>query len=547
MSDTITAPVAVADVCDLAGRLADLGVLLDPEPHLGHVGTYTGVDWNPERTQPGHLHVNVYRNDRRALEAVRQAVTAGATAVCWATAPTPLPADLSALLRSRRVALLRVTDQRRAFSLASALLHRFPGDRLTSVGITGTNAKTTTAIMLSACLQRAGIANGLSTSLAAAVGSTLLPPGLSTPDPPQLQELLARFVGAGATHAVVEASSQGLSDLRLADVPFSVGVCTTIGPDHLDVHGSDEAYRRAKRMLFDGLGPDGFAIYNADEADVVEVAAGTGAVDVPVGTGEDAVARRQGPRLRFTAELAERCGGEPCTVNLATPWIEGHDLTSAALAATAAFVWGAGPEDIEAGLGDFVGLPRRLSVVATRPFVVVDDMFNAHSAATTVERRLRTLRDTTSRLLCGVAVRGNRGVDTNAEQGDLLGRALTNLDADEVHLTRSIEVVGPADRASDAEYEAILDGLRSWGLRVTVHAQLDTLVDAMYAGARPGDLLAFVGHTGMEPAVGLLRERLAATGRRGRRLAAAFVDADDQIRTSTGRSPGTGTPPKGQP
>ena len=66
-------------------------------------------------------------------------------------------------------------------------------------------------------------------------------------------------------------------------------------------------------------------------------------------------------------------------------------------------------------------------------------------------------------------------------------------------------------------------------------------------GARPGDLLAFVGHTGMEPAVGLLRERLAATGRRGRRLAASFVDADDQIRTSTGRSPGTGTPPKGQP
>lgn len=286
------------------------------------------------------------------------------------------------------------------------------------------------------------------------------PPGLSTPDAPQIQELLARAVEVGATHAVVEASSQGLSDQRLVDVPASVGICTTIGSDHLEVHGSDAAYRRAKRLLFDGLGPAGFAVYNAD---VVEVAAGAGGFDVPVGRTRDALALRDGDRLTLTPALARRCAREPGTIKVTTPAITGHDVTSAALAATAAFICGAGIEAIESGLGDFGGLPRRLSVVATRPFVVVDDMFNAHSAGTTVERRLRPLRQNTARFLCGVAVRGNRGVATNAEQGNVLGRALMRLDVDEVHVTRSIDVVGPADHASDAECDAIVAGLAAWG------------------------------------------------------------------------------------
>ncbi len=522
-------------MADLAERLNELGVLDSWDERLGRNATYRGVDWDSERTQPGNLHVNVHRNAQRALSAVRRAVTDGASAVCWATAPDHLPDDLEVLMRSMGVPLLRVSDERRAFSLSSALLQGFPAERLDSIGITGTNAKTTTAIMLAACMQRAGIAHALSTSLIAAAGDETFPPGLSTPDAPQIQELLARAVEVGATHAVVEASSQGLSDQRLVDVPFSVGICTTIGSDHLEVHGSDAAYRRAKRLLFDGLGPAGFAVYNADEPDVVEVAAGAGAFDVPVGRSRDALALRDGDRLTLTPALARRCGREPGTINVTTPAITGHDVTSAALAATAAFICGAGIEAIESGLGDFGGLPRRLSVVATRPFVVVDDMFNAHSAGTTVERRLRPLRQSTARFLCGVAVRGNRGVATNAEQGNVLGRALMRLDVDEVHVTRSVDVVGPGDHASDAEYDAIVAGLAAWGVRPTTHAQLATLVTAIFQAARPGDLIAFIGHTGMEPAVGMLRDHLRSTGRQGRRRAESFIDEHAQLRTSAGR------------
>ena len=164
MSGPTATPQPIAQVADLAKRLDDLGVLESWDERLGRNATYRQVDWDSERTQPGNLHVNVHRNAQRALVAVRLAVTDGASAVCWATAPEYLPADLEVLMRSRGVPLLRVTDERRAFSLSSALLHGFPAERLVSIGITGTNAKTTTAIMLAACLQRAGITHALSSS-----------------------------------------------------------------------------------------------------------------------------------------------------------------------------------------------------------------------------------------------------------------------------------------------------------------------------------------------------------------------------------------------
>lgn len=73
------------------------------------------------------------------------------------------------------------------------------------------------------------------------------------------------------------------------------------------------------------------------------------------------------------------------------------------------------------------------------------------------------------------------------------------------------------------------------GVRPTAHAQLATLVTAIFQAARPGDLIAFIGHTGMEPAVGMLRDHLRSTGRQGRRRAASFIDEHAQLRTSAGR------------
>ncbi|MEZ5383290.1 MAG: hypothetical protein R2754_16030 [Microthrixaceae bacterium] len=193
---------------------------------------------------------------------------------------------------------------------------------------------------------------------------------------------------------------------------------------------------------------------------MIEVAAGAGAFDVPVGHGPDALALRHDAAVTMTPQLADRCRRDPVELSLDYPNVIGHERTSAALAATAAFVLGAPAQAIEAGLGDFVGLPRRQLVVARKPFVLVDDMFNAHSAAT-VGPALRGLRSNSARFLCGVAVRGNRGVETNVQQGERLGRELVKLNVDEVHVTRSAEVLGVTDRATDDEHEAMVGALNA--------------------------------------------------------------------------------------
>ena len=98
-----------------------------------------------------------------------------------------------------------------------------------------------------------------------------------------------------------------------------IAVCTTIGVDHLDVHGSEAGYRAVKRSLFEGLGPDGVAVFHGDDAAVVEVAAGTGAIDIPVGRSPGSVVRITDDALHFGPEFARLTGRPQAIVPITNP------------------------------------------------------------------------------------------------------------------------------------------------------------------------------------------------------------------------------------
>jgi UDP-N-acetylmuramoyl-L-alanyl-D-glutamate--2,6-diaminopimelate ligase len=143
------------------------------------------------------------------------------------------------------------------------------------VGVTGTDGKTTTANLLFEILRSAGINAGLITSVHAQIGSRLLETGLhvTTPDALEIQKLLAEMVESGCTHCILEATSHGLAQHRVAACEFDIGVLTNITHEHLDYHGSFEHYREAKAVLFKGLAqrvskdvtPDKRAILNRDD------------------------------------------------------------------------------------------------------------------------------------------------------------------------------------------------------------------------------------------------------------------------------------------
>ena len=520
-----------ASVADLGQKLFDRGII-NSLPELSSEIRYRGVSWSLEPTAPGDLHINLL-GERRAIGAIRSAVDAGAVAVCWSN-PSP---DLAADLAARGVAVLKTNDERRAMSFASANLFGFPSHGLPVVGVTGTNAKTTVVLMAAACLQRAGVRNAFSCSELAGVGDRTWRPTLTTPDAPQLQRWLGESRDADCEVAVVEVSSQAIADARVADVEVDIGVCTTIGVDHLDVHGDEATYRATKRSMFEQLGPAGYAVFHGDEPAVVQVAAGTGAIDVSVGRSAGSAVRITDDGLFFGADFARLSSGVEGVVEVSNPHVTGHVLTSAALAGTAAVLSGASFEAVEAGLNDFAGLPRRLQVVTRRPFTLVDDMCNPHSLANTVEAALTPLRREARRFVAAIAVRGNRGAELNAQQGELLGGILVGLDVDEVHVTRSEDFMGDADRVTEAEQRALIEALDSWGLEVRVHAGLRPMIEEIAHAAARHDLVFLVGHPGLAPGVDVLKELLRADGRRGRRSLVHFAPPNDELLArSAGRS-----------
>jgi len=151
------------------------------------------------------------------------------------------------------VPYIQVSDSRLALAYLASAYFDFPARRLTVIGITGTDGKTTTSNLIYSILRAAGLKAGLISTVNAVIGSLELDTGfhVTTPEAPEVQRFMAQMVSAGLSHVVLEATSHGLAQNRVAGCDFDAGVVTNITHEHLDYHGSYESYRAAKARLFD--------------------------------------------------------------------------------------------------------------------------------------------------------------------------------------------------------------------------------------------------------------------------------------------------------
>lgn len=150
----------------------------------------------------------------------------------------------------------QVRDSQSAIGILSAAYYDFPARKMTVIGVTGTDGKTTTTTLIHSILKHAtGGKTGYISTIAADLGSTTADTGLhvTTPTAPEVQMYMAQMVEAGLTHCVLEMTSHGLAQGRLAGVDIDTAVLTNITHEHLDYHGSFEAYRDAKGIMFDML------------------------------------------------------------------------------------------------------------------------------------------------------------------------------------------------------------------------------------------------------------------------------------------------------
>lgn len=439
-----------------------------------------GIAYDSRDVREGYCFVCIrgFRDDGHRY--ITDAERRGAVAVVVEKA-SPVPDTL---------ALAEVPDARQALALIASRFYRHPSERLTLIGITGTEGKTTTAYLVEAVLREARTRVAMSGTIVSRIGEKETPSRYTTPESLDLQRFLAECVAEGASHVVMEVSSHALALKRVATCDFDLGVFTNLTSDHLDLHGRLETYLAAKASLFSGLeaSPEHRAIVNADDPASERILAATACPATTFGIQRRADLRARDlttalGQLRLTIDSPQATF--PVTLRL-TGWYNAYS----ALAATGVgLALGIEPPIIKRGLEGVSGIPGRFELVdAGQPFLVVIDF--AHTTAA-LEKLLRTTRHLVSgRLLTVFGCSGDRDRTKRAAMGEVAARlsAYTILTSD-----------NPAGEDPAAIAREIQEGVRRVDPGGNYHAIILDRAEAIAtacARARPGDavLLAGKGH-----------------------------------------------------
>lgn len=389
--------------------------------------------------------------------------------------------------RAPGVTTVEVPEPRLALAAMACRLHGDPSRSLAVVAVTGTNGKTTTTYMLEAVFVAAGRRAGLIGTTGVRVAGEPRPSAFTTPEAPELQALLAEMRDRGVRAVAMEASSHALAQRRTWGLACDAAVFTNFTQDHLDYHGTMEAYFDAKLMLFDGrnggFGKRTTAVVNADDPAAARVAAAAAAAGADVrrfgeAAGADVrIARVAAAPAGLGVTLV--LGGEEHEFEL--PMLGRFNAHNAAAACAAARALDLPLAAATAGLAGFAGVPGRLERVgAGRPFTVAVDYAHTPDA---LERALAACREhARGRVLCVFGCGGDRDRGKRPRMGAIAARL-----ADRAWVTND----NPRTEDPAAIAAEIVAGALGAGL-ATVLDRREAIAAAL-ADAREGDLVLVAG------------------------------------------------------
>ncbi len=376
------------------------------------------------------------------------------------------------------VAVVRVPDTRAALAPLSAASLGWPGRAVPTVAITGTNGKTTTSFLLASIAREAGLVPGVVGTTGNYIGSRRLPTEHTSPTAPVLQALLAEMRAEGVGLCALEASSIGLAANRCDAVPFRAAVFTNLSRDHLDWHGTMEAYAAAKARLFHEL-LHGTAILNADDAATATMRPDHGRVWTFSDTGPADL------RGTLTAERWEGLEADVSTPvgkgRLTLPMVGRHNLQNALAALGAALALDIPLDVALRGLAGSTGAPGRLQRIPNdRGLAVFVDYAHTDDALRRVLAELRRLGP--RRILCVFGCGGDR----DRGKRPLMGRAVAE-GADFAILTND----NPRSERPEAILADVLPGLGA--LPHLVEPDRAAAIRLAITSAGPGDVVLIAG------------------------------------------------------
>ncbi len=221
-----------------------------------HEKLISSITFDSREVTTGSLFVAVRGSRNDGHDYIDTAIRSGASAiVCEALPDKPDPG----------ISWIVTDDSAKALGILSSGFFKNPSSSLKLVGVTGTNGKTTIATLLYKTFTGLGYKCGLFSTVCNYVTDKELPATHTTPDPVQLNRLMAEMVKAGCDYAFMEVSSHAVDQQRIAGLKFAGGIFTNLTHDHLDYHKTFDRYLAAKKMFFDQLPGNAFALVNADD------------------------------------------------------------------------------------------------------------------------------------------------------------------------------------------------------------------------------------------------------------------------------------------
>jgi UDP-N-acetylmuramoyl-L-alanyl-D-glutamate--2,6-diaminopimelate ligase len=340
----------------------------------------TGIAIDSRKVEVGNLFVAMPGGSADGHTFIADAIARGAGAIVCEK-------EISGL----SVPCIHLANSRQSLTWLAAAFCGNPGRRLTVIGVTGTDGKTTTCNLLYQILVSAGIKAGLISTVNAIIGDEILDTGfhVTTPDAPDVQYYLARMVEAGLTHAVLETTSHGWAQYRVDACEFDIGVITNITHEHHDQHGSYENYRAAKARLFQSLertrtkpqGNPRLAVLNKDDNSYEFLSGITSVPQVSYGLGATADIRAEA--IVYSSQgIQFEAAGEDFRFPVSSPLVGAYNVSNC-LAALATAIRGldVDPAAIASGIAALPGIPGRMERIALgQPFSAIVDFAHTPNA-----------------------------------------------------------------------------------------------------------------------------------------------------------------------
>jgi UDP-N-acetylmuramoyl-L-alanyl-D-glutamate--2,6-diaminopimelate ligase len=450
------------------------------------------------KVQPGDLFIAMPGGSADGHKFIPMAIERGAAAVVGEQEPGEVA-----------VPYIRVGDARRAVTYLASAFHDYPGKKLTVIGVTGTDGKTTTSNLLYQILIAAGIKAGMISTVNAVIGDEELDTGfhVTTPDAPDVQLYLAKMVAAGLTHVVLETTSHGLAQFRADASLYDIAVATNITHEHLNDHGLLENYRAAKARLFQLLADTPaksgksyrLAVLNRDDwshgylSNVIAAENGKNlpekwiaAVDYGIG-GDAADIRAENVRF-LPSGLSYDAVGKDFAISIHSPLVGDFNVSNSLAALTVSILGlGIAPQDAASGIAALDGIPGRMERIDYgQPFTAIVDFAHTPNA---LKNAIETVRKLTDRRV--IVAFGSAGL-----RDKLKRRMMAEVSAELADIT-VLTAEDPRTEPLDAILEEMAEGARAKGgveaetfWRV---ADRGEAIRFMLKIARPGDIVMACG------------------------------------------------------